>query len=141
MDKFDHHIVTLLADNARLPVSEIARTINLSRTATQQRIRQLELRGVLAGYHAKVLDPEHGEPLCVYFEVYCHDSDWTDYQSLVAKIPEIRMCHFISGQVDLMVYVQVARMSRLEAIRDELEHLPGVTLVRTHLVMKTLIDR
>lgn len=141
MDKFDRQIVALLAQDARMAVSSIARQINLSRSATQERIRQLELRGILAGYHAKVVDPDSGEPICAYFEVHTHDTDWTDYAGLIGCIPEVRTCQFISGHIDLIVYAQVSRMSRLDAIRDELERLPGVTMVRTHMVMKTLFDR
>lgn len=141
MDKFDQQIVALLAQNARLSVSAIARSINLSRSATQERIHQLERKGILAGYHAKVLDPEHGEALCAYFEVHAHECQWDDYQPLIARIPEVRSCQFISGQIDLMIYVETFKMSRLEQIRVELEQLAGVTLVRTHLVMKTLLDR
>ncbi|CAG8999930.1 MAG: DNA-binding transcriptional activator DecR [Candidatus Celerinatantimonas neptuna] len=141
MDKFDRQIVALLAQNARMAVSSIARQISLSRSATQERIRQLELRGILAGYHAKVVDPERGESICVYFEVHSHDTEWTDYDDLIGRIPEVRTCQFISGHIDIIIYAQVSRMSRLDAIRDELERLPGVTMVRTHMVMKTLFER
>ena len=42
MDKFDRQIITLLRQDARTSVSQIAREVNLSRSAVGERIRQLE---------------------------------------------------------------------------------------------------
>lgn len=143
MDKFDQQIITQLTQNARQSVSDIARKISLSRSATQERIRQLEERGVIEGYHAKIVDPDKKEWLNAYFEVQGQGQDrfWSEYTQLLQSIPEVRRCHFISGQVDLIVFVEAPTMSRIEAIRVALEGLPNVTLVRTHMVMRTLIDR
>ena len=57
VDKFDQQILALLRADARLPVSQIAREINLSRSAVSERIRQLEQSGVISGYHAQVAMP------------------------------------------------------------------------------------
>lgn len=57
MDKFDQQILALLRADARLPISQIAREINLSRSAVSERIRQLEQGGVISGYHAQVAMP------------------------------------------------------------------------------------
>ena len=40
MDKFDRQIITLLRQDARTSVSQIAREVNLSRSAVGERIRQ-----------------------------------------------------------------------------------------------------
>jgi Lrp/AsnC family transcriptional regulator, leucine-responsive regulatory protein len=47
VDKFDQQILALLRADARLPVSQIAREVNLSRSAVSERVRQLEHCGVI----------------------------------------------------------------------------------------------
>ncbi|MFM2481798.1 Lrp/AsnC family transcriptional regulator [Celerinatantimonas sp. YJH-8] len=143
MDKFDQQIIALLTQNARQTTSEIARQINLSRSATQERIRQLEVRGIIKGYYAKVEDPEQKELLKAYFEVQGHGQDtvWREYAEQIETIPEIQRCDFTSGQVDLIAFVEAASMRRIEEIRTIIEAIPTVTLVRTHMVMRTLFDR
>ena len=49
MDKFDQRIIALLCADARLTVTEVARQVNLSRSAVSERIRQLEASGVIQG--------------------------------------------------------------------------------------------
>ena len=50
LDQTDQQILTLLAENARQSVKELARRIGLSRSAAQERLARLERDGVLAGY-------------------------------------------------------------------------------------------
>lgn len=54
MDTFDQQILALLRADARFPVSQIARAVNLSRSAVSERVRQLEHSGVNSGYLAQV---------------------------------------------------------------------------------------
>ncbi|MHC5920155.1 Lrp/AsnC family transcriptional regulator, partial [Streptococcus pyogenes] len=42
--------VAALADDARLPVSELARLVGLSAPSTAERLRRLETQGVIEGY-------------------------------------------------------------------------------------------
>ena len=42
--------MSLLAENARMPVAELARRLDLSRTTVQARLERLEGQGVIAGY-------------------------------------------------------------------------------------------
>lgn len=42
MDKFDHQIIDLLRQNARLSITEISEQVNLSRSAVTARIKKLE---------------------------------------------------------------------------------------------------
>lgn len=42
MDKFDHQIIDLLRQNARLSITEISEQVSLSRSAVTARIKKLE---------------------------------------------------------------------------------------------------
>ena len=42
--------------DARAPVADLARRLNLSRTTVQSRIERLERRGVIVGYAARLSD-------------------------------------------------------------------------------------
>ncbi len=42
MDKFDHQIIELLRQNARLSITEISEQVSLSRSAVTARIKKLE---------------------------------------------------------------------------------------------------
>ena len=42
MDDLDHKIIQLLAENARMPVKDIAQQVNLTSPAVSSRIHRLE---------------------------------------------------------------------------------------------------
>ena len=46
----DQQLLAILTENARCPVSEIARRMSVSRTAAQMRLQKLERNGVIEGY-------------------------------------------------------------------------------------------
>ena len=49
MDDLDHKILQLLAENARMPVKDIAQRVSLTSPAVSSRIHRLEQEGVIGG--------------------------------------------------------------------------------------------
>ena len=56
LDRFDRSILTVLAEDGRISITELARRIGLSKSPTQARLRKLEQDGVIRGYRA-IFDP------------------------------------------------------------------------------------
>ncbi|WP_252275621.1 Lrp/AsnC family transcriptional regulator [Pseudomonas subflava] len=134
MDKFDRQIIALLRQDARTPVSQIAREVSLSRSAVGERIRQLEQDGVIRGYHAQVVDPAGGG-VKAFLELFYQNSRCQDYVDRMRAFPEIRQCCGISGETDMLVQVEAASMARLAEIRGAIESFPGMLRVKTHMVV------
>lgn len=134
MDKFDLLILSLLRRDARLSVSQLAREVNLSRSAVGERIRQLEARGVIRGYHAEVVDPAAGG-VKAFLELFYKDGRCESYVERMRVYPEIRQCCGISGETDMLVQVEAASMARLAEIRAAIEAFPGMQRVKTHMVV------
>lgn len=57
LDATDHSILEQLQRDGRISVADLARAINLSASATAERLRRLTDTGVITGYSA-TLDPE-----------------------------------------------------------------------------------
>ena len=56
MEPTDQQILARLSREGRMSFTELGRAVGLSTSATQQRVRRLEQRGIITGYHADV-DP------------------------------------------------------------------------------------
>ena len=56
LDEKDNQIVSLLMKNARMSYSDIGDAVGLTRVAVKNRIKALEEKGVIKGYHAAI-DP------------------------------------------------------------------------------------
>ena len=135
MDKFDQQILALLRADARLPIIQIAREINLSRSAVSERIRQLEQSGVISGYHAQVAMPGEAA-IKVYLELFYQGGRCEHYVELMRVYPEVRRCSGISGETDMLVYIEAPSMLRFSEVRGEIENFPGMQKVKTHMVVK-----
>ena len=57
MEPTDQQILARLSREGRMSFTELGRAVGLSTSATQQRVRRLEQRGIITGYHADV-DPD-----------------------------------------------------------------------------------
>ncbi|MBS99911.1 MAG: AsnC family transcriptional regulator [Oceanospirillaceae bacterium] len=135
MDKFDQQILALLRRDARMAVTAIAREVNLSRTAVSDRIRQLETRGIIRGYHADVCDGE--VPVVrAYLELFYNESRCETYVDKIRAFPEVKRCCGISGDTDMLVYLETASMDRLLEIRAAFENFHKMVRVKTHIVLK-----
>jgi len=144
MDKFDKQIIDILQVNARESVSDIAREVNLSRSAVTARIKKLEQDKVILGYHAQVARSDHKNNVSAYFALKFDTSanlhSCEIYAEKIYLIPGIKWCHAISGETDMMLYAEVDSMAELNAIRDELQNYPQLRHLMTHTVLKELFN-
>jgi DNA-binding Lrp family transcriptional regulator len=56
LDEKDNKIVSLLMKNARMSFTDIGEEVGLTRVAVKNRVKALEEKGVIKGYHAQI-DP------------------------------------------------------------------------------------
>src|SRR3989338_9469824 len=56
LDKADKKILSTIELDARIPISELARKVRVSRTVAECRLKQLEEKGIIRGYYC-LLDP------------------------------------------------------------------------------------
>ncbi|MBO7911224.1 MULTISPECIES: Lrp/AsnC family transcriptional regulator [Vibrio] len=145
MDKFDRQILDILKTNARCSVSDIARDVSLSRSAVNARIKKLESDKVITGYCAQVTEPNQTKNVCAYislkFDMSSSDHSCESYATRIQSIDEVQWCHSISGETDMMLYVEVESMERLNQIRDQLQSYPELRHLMTHTVLTEFFNK
>ncbi|CUB03148.1 Lrp/AsnC family transcriptional regulator [Marinomonas fungiae] len=140
LDRYDEKILAMLVQDARSSVSDISRQVNLSRSAVSERIRRMEENGKITGYHAHIALTD--DNLISAYLALTFRPLWCELvQPYIERIPEIKMAHSISGDIDLMVLVQVPSMKRLHEIRLEMDSWPNIDKIMTHMCLATRLDR
>lgn len=137
LDEKDKILVAALRRNARESLVGLARSVGLSRTATQERMRRLERNGVIKGYTVE-LASEH-DPAVRAMIAVTFDPGFRCKQIVprLAGIPEIVACHSLTGSIDLMVMVSCETNAALDRIRDTVASIQGVATATTHIVLST----
>lgn len=110
LDAIDKKILTLLQQDATLPLEEIATRVGASRTPVWNRIRRLRERGIIRAQVA-LLDAEAlGLEACFFVLIRTaeHDPDWARrFLDAVRARPEVVEAHRLAGDIDYLLKVQV----------------------------------
>ena len=138
LDATDRRVVEHLQRDGRMSIADLARAINLSPSATADRVRRLTDAGVITGYSATV-DPEAlGYPIAAFVRLAYPSGNYRPFHDLVDPTPEIVEAHHVTG-VDCFIIKVVARsMPDLERITGKLATLGGIT---TSVVYTSTVPR
>ena len=121
-----------LQQDGRLSFNELARRINLSAPAVAERVRRLEERGVITGYHAHVDPARAGRTVAALVRMACYGPRCLlRHPELIEQSPEILEVHRLTGDSCCLLRVAVASMAEFEALIDRLADLgqPSSTMV------------
>ena len=140
LDQTDQQILSLLAENARQSVKELARRIGLSRSAAQERLARLERDGVLAGYTIRRSEPAP-HTVAAYFIVRTRQAVCDDLAPHLHKIPEVVVFDSLAGETDALLEVVAESMTRLQAVRSEIAALEDVEEIETAVILKRHFNR
>jgi Lrp/AsnC family leucine-responsive transcriptional regulator len=137
VEEIDRLIVSLLARDGRMSFTELARQAGLSVSATHQRVRRLERRGVITGYAAVVNPSDVGLPLTAFVSIKPFDpASPDDAPQRLAHLQAIEACHSVAGEENYILKVRVATPSALEDLLQEIRAAAGVS-TRTTIVLST----
>ena len=140
IDEMDRRILSLLQQDARLPNAEIARRVGMAPSATLERLRKLEDRGVIQGYEVR-LDPKKlGLGLTAFIYIRAQDkAGELDTGERLKQHPNVLEVHHIAGEDCYLVKVRATDTDDLgRMLRSEFTQIPGVKSTRTTIVLGTL---
>ncbi|MCF7748470.1 winged helix-turn-helix transcriptional regulator [Sulfitobacter sp. M39] len=142
MDRFDAAILSVLAEDGRISITDLAKRIGLSKSPTQARLRRLEESGVILGYRA-LLDPIRlGLDHVAFVEVRLEDTREVAlraFNEAVSRVPEIEQAHMIAGNFDYLLKVRTRDMAAYRRFLGEtVTTLPYVANTSTYVAMEAV---
>ena len=140
MEDTDRAIVRALTEDGRLSYTDLAERVGLSVSAVHQRVRRLEQRGLITGYHAKLDARALDLPLTAFVSITPIDvAQPDDAPARLAHLPAIEECHSVAGVESYILKVRVASPDGLEALLQEIRAAANVT-TRTTVVLSTFYE-
>jgi Lrp/AsnC family leucine-responsive transcriptional regulator len=135
LDDVDWQLVEHLQADARLSYAQLGRFVSLSAPAVAERVRRLELSGVLTGYHAEVDVAKLGFPMQAVIRIIASGKLSDQIYQQVRDIPEVLECHRVTGHDSHVVRVAIRSVEHLEDILRRLAPHEGDTI--TSVVLNT----
>jgi Lrp/AsnC family transcriptional regulator, leucine-responsive regulatory protein len=141
IDEMDSRIIDILQTDARVANAEIARQVGMAPSATLERLRKLEERGVVRGYTASVDPRAVGLGLLAFVFVRAQGTTALaeETERALAAIPEAQEVHHIAGEDCFILKVRVADAEALgRLLRQRIASIPTVVSTRTTIVLNTV---
>jgi Lrp/AsnC family transcriptional regulator, leucine-responsive regulatory protein len=127
LDEVDWAIIDQLQQEARISLSELGRRVNLSPSATTERVRQLEALGVITGYHAALDLGKTGYPVLAIVRLKYPGNHHQPLRRLLAERRAVLECLRTTGDDCYTLKVAATSMEHLEALVDELAGFGSTT--------------
>jgi Lrp/AsnC family leucine-responsive transcriptional regulator len=119
LDEINRRILVELADDPRLPMTELARRVGLSSPSVTERVKRLEEAGVIRGYRLEVDPVALGYPLLAYIRVRPNPGQLPRVAELAREIPEVIECHRVTGEDCFVVKLLLPVMAQLDRVLDQ----------------------
>ena len=142
LDQFDLDILEVLSMEGRIPVTELANRVGLSKTPCQNRLKRLQEEGFIKGFRAELNAQLLGLEHIAFAEVKLKDTTeqaLNDFNQAVAEIREVEQCHMIAGQFDYLIKVRTRDIQAYRRVLGEqISTLPHVMSTSTYVSMQAV---
>ena len=142
IDDLDKKIIDLLQENASLTNNEIAKKIDLSPSATHERIRKLHSNGIIKKIAAFIKASAVEQSLCAFMYVLIDTPDHSKkFLQEIINNSAVMECHHITGEYSYLIKVRVKNTQQLESfITDSLKTNVGIIRTLTQVVLSSPKD-
>ncbi len=136
MDSLDLKILTILDADARRPYAEIARELGVSQPTIADRIRRLEVRGIVRGAMLCMDHSRLGFNISAFVRLRAKPSHKHTLGETARAMPQVIEMHSVTGD-DCMVARVVARS--VAELSEILQRLTTVADSSTSVLLETII--
>ena len=141
LDDIDLKILQRLQTDGRITNVELANSVGLTAPPCLRRMRALEEADVIKSYHAAIDPAKMGYTITVFAMVSLKSQAEIDLQAFedhVQKLPEVRECYMLNGEIDFMLKVVAKDLQQFQSfLTSQLTAAPNVASVKTSLTIRS----
>ncbi|MBM9595300.1 Lrp/AsnC family transcriptional regulator [Roseitranquillus sediminis] len=141
MDDLDRALISLLAGDARMPLSTLARRLKVARSTVQARLERLETNGTIAGYTVRLGEAARAGRIKASVLLTVEPRAQATLVTRLRSIPEVERASTCSGRFDLLVQLSAPSPAQIDSVLDAIGELPGVRASESLIHLSTKIDR
>lgn len=137
MDEKDHRLLTLLRENARLPISTLADTLGVSRGTVQNRIDRMIASGTILGFTVRVRPDAEPARIRAITMVEVEGERTDRIIKLLRGHPEIAAIHTTNGRWDLVLELETEDLEQFDQALRRVREIKGIAASETSLLLST----
>jgi len=118
-DRRNVELLTLLRDDPRLNISELARRVGMSAPAVRERVARLEDAGVIRGYRLDIDPVALGYPVSAFVRVRPSPGQLPKIAELARSLPQVVECHRVTGEDCFVLKIFLPSIEELDRVLDQ----------------------
>jgi len=138
IDDIDVQIINSILANSRKALTEIAKEIDISNVAIQQRLKKLEKKGIIESYTSKINYKALGYTTIAFIGIFLEKAK--DYRSVISQlkaISEISEAHFTTGNYSIFAKVYAKNNDHLmEILNTQVQLIDGIARTETFISLE-----
>ena len=135
MDQIDQKILSLLEENARMPLKKIAEQVFLSPPAVATRMERLERKGIILGYRAVLSPDKLGRRVMAFIHVVIQPEHQSAFAEFVRGLQPVTACYHVTGPYSMLLQVHCDDTAQLDALVTKIQKFGNT---QTQVVFSTL---
>ena len=139
LDKIDLHILSIMQQDGRIVMKDLAEQVGLSLTPCIERVKRMERDGVIDGYYARVAPRALGLQILVFVEITLRQKSeqaFERFRRTILAIPEVMECHLVSGDFDYLIKARIPEMTEYRRLLGEILHVADGGQSKSYVVME-----
>jgi Lrp/AsnC family leucine-responsive transcriptional regulator len=134
MDKIDTMLITLLQENARMPLKVLASKVFLSAPAVSSRIDKLEKQGIIIGYNTVIDRQKLGYHITAFISLELAAKQKEEFYPFISACPNVLECNCVTGVYSMLIKVSFPSTQELDAFIGRIQRFGNTS---TQIVFST----
>lgn len=139
LDEKSREILRILTRQGRISNIDLAERVALSPSAALRRVQEMERRGIITGYRARLGREALGLGFLAYLGVGLsrHNKESQEaFERAMAEAGEVVECHNTTGNIEYLLRVECADLPAYKRFHtDVLGTLPMVASITTYVIL------
>ena len=140
LDTLDQKLIRLLTENARIPISDVARLLGVARMTAQARLDRLISQGAISGFTIRA-GQKLRPPLRATALLTIEPRSGAAILQRLKSIDTVEKVSTTSGRFDLMIDIYANDTEELDQTLDKIGEIKGVKSSESLIHLSQKIDR
>ncbi|AOY98912.1 AsnC family transcriptional regulator [Cupriavidus sp. USMAHM13] len=137
MDDTDRQLLSLLRDDARTPVTALAKALRVSRATVQNRIAKLEQEGVIVGYTVRLKPEAEPHRIRAWMTVAVEGNKSREVLQALRGEPNVQALHTTNGRWDIIAELRADSLEAFDRTLDRVRMIEGISATETSILLST----
>lgn len=141
LDDKDRQLLSLLREDARMPIAALARALDVARMTAVERLKRLEKAGIIAGYTVRLSEEALRGRMKVHALLRVDPKKGEAVVQALHRIDQVRAVFAISGIFGYMALIEAETTGEIDNVLDAIGSINGVDSTQSSIVLSTKFDR